>query len=626
MINIDKPKKTDEDERLLNMLPHVEAGFTAAVQEAKSHYVHLTCKRVLDDLQEWAHGNSSEEQFCKPIWILSGPAGSGKSTIAFKFAKQQQDLKVLGASFFFNAAEEELSSVRRLFSTIAYQLAYAQPCFRPGIVNAIRAHLTAGTNQQIECDAENLILSPLRSLPQQAHSILIVVDGLDECTDDNSKVAFPKVLRLLVALTQVPGSPFQILITTRQRDDIDQALSAPELQAVGYHVPLLDHLQSTGVDDARACLRDRISGLVYFQKNAPALRNLVSHVAPSIAYARVAIEFLVDDLDHLTEGLETLQSSNASPPSSALCGLYLTIIGRTYRIGATQWERMRKRAERPVVFALCGSRVCYQRITDWLFSGALTMPHSSIPPSLTFQLCPKCSAIVASRPVELWMLKRITASLAQAGIGNGAIFPTMSEYSASPRDPWLPDPPPISSSQASEADWGRTWSMSHDEVTHPLPDSPALSAPTTPSPRPHDILPTGNLKTVDHKFPASAPSSKRTIGISTIGIRRVASSASMLSPRPSPFEQPEPGADASADLSVSKARGDKTSGVQPSVPVQHPYIRARSASGPDRPQPVVLASGGRNESRSYANVSGLCLKPLPATPPVRPATRPQLPV
>ncbi|KAJ7438108.1 hypothetical protein B0H11DRAFT_1679913, partial [Mycena galericulata] len=60
------------------------------------------------------------------LW-LHGSAGMGKSAIAQMFAGNCKNSGRLGASFFFKRGDPERGSWHRLFSTIAYQLAYSVP-------------------------------------------------------------------------------------------------------------------------------------------------------------------------------------------------------------------------------------------------------------------------------------------------------------------------------------------------------------------------------------------------------------------------------------------------------------------------------------------------------------------
>jgi cytidylate kinase len=55
--------------------------------------------------------------------MLSGSAGSGKSTIAKTVAAILAEKKILAASFFFSREYKERREIRGLPKTLAYQLA-----------------------------------------------------------------------------------------------------------------------------------------------------------------------------------------------------------------------------------------------------------------------------------------------------------------------------------------------------------------------------------------------------------------------------------------------------------------------------------------------------------------------
>jgi cytidylate kinase len=71
---------------------------------------------------EWVDGDDAH-----PIFWLSGPAGTGKSTIAHDIAKTCDSGNVLGASFFFARATLHRDNTAKFILSLAYQLAESVP-------------------------------------------------------------------------------------------------------------------------------------------------------------------------------------------------------------------------------------------------------------------------------------------------------------------------------------------------------------------------------------------------------------------------------------------------------------------------------------------------------------------
>ena len=120
------------------------------------------------------------------IYILYGIAGIGKSTVARTLADRADRVGLLGASFFFARNEDNRKTARWLVPTIAYYLARHDEEFARCINESLgRDPDVARRNIWRQHDV--LIAKPLQSLMQSGSPILIVVDALDECDEDDAK-------------------------------------------------------------------------------------------------------------------------------------------------------------------------------------------------------------------------------------------------------------------------------------------------------------------------------------------------------------------------------------------------------------------------------------------------------
>src|SRR6266852_3993930 len=77
---------------------------------------------LLSEIQEWANNSSG-----RPIYILYGVAGIGKSTVAKTVAERAANEETLGASFFFSRDEDNRNTLKSFFTTLAFQLACHYP-------------------------------------------------------------------------------------------------------------------------------------------------------------------------------------------------------------------------------------------------------------------------------------------------------------------------------------------------------------------------------------------------------------------------------------------------------------------------------------------------------------------
>src|SRR6266403_6138216 len=76
-----------------------------------------TREALLKEVSEWVPALDKP-----PIFVLSGIAGVGKSTVAQTVAARSDNLHFLGASFFFSRSEGDRRNAQKFFTSIAYQL------------------------------------------------------------------------------------------------------------------------------------------------------------------------------------------------------------------------------------------------------------------------------------------------------------------------------------------------------------------------------------------------------------------------------------------------------------------------------------------------------------------------
>jgi hypothetical protein len=148
----------------------------------------------------------------KPIFWLNGAAGTGKSTIARTIAETFADQQQLGANFFFKRGKGERGNATRFFTTIATQRAARISQLGPGIKNAIDADPTI-SEKALRDQFEKLIIQPLS---EEAHLpvlvLLVVIDALDKCEQDND---IRPILQLLPLTRELERVSLRVFVTSR---------------------------------------------------------------------------------------------------------------------------------------------------------------------------------------------------------------------------------------------------------------------------------------------------------------------------------------------------------------------------------------------------------------------------
>src|SRR6266704_254410 len=182
-----------------------------------------TRQALLSDMGEWIFAVT---EFL--IYVLSGLAGIGKSTVAQTIAERAANLGILGAPFFFSRDESDRRSAEKFVTTIAFQLCIYNKEFAEAIGKALTEEQGAAvTTKDPEQQLAVLILEPLRDLAKaRSRPVIIVVDALDECDDKD----VPSVLAVLSLLVQALPC-FKVILTTRPRPHIPVS---PEVQKIFY--------------------------------------------------------------------------------------------------------------------------------------------------------------------------------------------------------------------------------------------------------------------------------------------------------------------------------------------------------------------------------------------------------
>ncbi|KAJ6487473.1 WD40 repeat-like protein [Mycena vitilis] len=191
------------------------------------------------------------------VLMLSGSAGSGKSTIAKTIACLLADSHVLGASFFFSRDYADRNNLRGVPSTLARQLADYDVKYRSLLVKFLDEDRTGILSADPHLQFQKLVVGLLEQTAQTAPSrtpCIICLDALDECGKDRGQV----LLRWLS--DSIHQLPTHILFFLTGRPDVPSYLKFNKLRPLIYNIILDDLAPDTVRRDVRLYVSQSLDG------------------------------------------------------------------------------------------------------------------------------------------------------------------------------------------------------------------------------------------------------------------------------------------------------------------------------------------------------------------------------
>ncbi|KAF8132731.1 hypothetical protein K438DRAFT_1517858, partial [Mycena galopus ATCC 62051] len=162
------------------------------------------------------------------LWLY--PAGSGKSAVAQSFCQTLKDeARRFGGSFFFNRGHPSRGSAKKLFPTIAYQLALLLPELKQPISQIVEND-PAIVYRSFSTQLQELVVKPCRGLSQP---MSLIIDGLDECEGQDMQM---ELLRSIGNAIGREDLPILFLIASRPESHIRETFAAPTLNR--FHRPV----------------------------------------------------------------------------------------------------------------------------------------------------------------------------------------------------------------------------------------------------------------------------------------------------------------------------------------------------------------------------------------------------
>ena len=312
-----------EYELLIRRLKHVETGYNR-----KLRCMEGTREFLLNKIIAWASDGSKNES---NIYWIYGLPGIGKTSLAHSISERLHDQKRLAGAFFCRRDDPNLNESRNILPTLISKLAITFPPFRSIVAERLRND----PNLTPEAIKESLLLDLLGSLPRHPkHTLVFVIDALDECGDTRGQ---PAILRALTdAAAQVPW--LRIIITSRPEVNIQRFFDAPAHSSYLRYDLDTDQEASADLRTFAQSEFDSVASRWYLATpwpEEPLFNRVISHANGLFIFIKTVV-LALENCKNPTEALEaTLQYSTGAGLNS-LYGLYTNIL--TSRIPPSDGE------------------------------------------------------------------------------------------------------------------------------------------------------------------------------------------------------------------------------------------------------------------------------------------------
>ncbi|KAG1895037.1 uncharacterized protein F5891DRAFT_1194707 [Suillus fuscotomentosus] len=148
----------------------------AAGLDTRKRCLQETRIDILSDIMGWI--NDNRDDVPRVLW-LSGPAGTGKSSIAHTIANSFIGVGGLGSCYCFDRNTEDRH--KKVFITIARDLADRHPEMRRALAHAVKNQTALKTTPDVIQQWQKLVIEPLGKLSgSPVGPVVTVIDALDE--------------------------------------------------------------------------------------------------------------------------------------------------------------------------------------------------------------------------------------------------------------------------------------------------------------------------------------------------------------------------------------------------------------------------------------------------------------
>ncbi|KAJ3574062.1 hypothetical protein NP233_g2034 [Leucocoprinus birnbaumii] len=339
MSRAESEKRTEETKVLDKLIS--KATLSAMLDSEDRGYVprcdEQTRLTIRNHIVKWAQDLKVS---CSIFW-LSGPAAVGKSAVAQTVAESMKAMGILGAVFFFSRHDGR-SDPSAVIPTLVLQLFTSIPEYRRIVSDRITRDPTI-LQKNCGIQFQELIIEPFLTLADpyitsDAQSVLLIVlDGLDECSDRTAQSDFVEIISRHAQST----SRLRFLISSRPEPHLDVAFSKAETQAITIKKRLVVEDTEAQSDinwllrKGFADIRSRYPNQLTDDWPAPVqMRLIAGRALGHLGFASFILRFIGDEkyddpcgqLEACIRFLECSRESEASNPLRALDLLYSQIL------------------------------------------------------------------------------------------------------------------------------------------------------------------------------------------------------------------------------------------------------------------------------------------------------------
>jgi energy-coupling factor transporter ATP-binding protein EcfA2 len=280
-------------------------------------------KKLIEDVTQWCRESHQR------LFLISGMAGTGKSTLIRTIARQINDEGLLAASFFFRQDLDFHRDGSRFVSSIVNQLLTRHPILRPFVAAALDADrdLPGGP---FHIQFTKLLKEPL--VKAGLLKLVLVIDALDECTAEDAKM----ILRELAMLAQEIG--LRIVVTSRPEKHIEDHFAVFPADMRRLETICEEETEA----DIRLFLKECFDSIVKNDAQQPwpqlkagwptstTMDELVQLTKPLFIFAETVIRYVRGYHDPV-KCLTDLLKENRSTSLQGMQQVYLPILRKVYR-------------------------------------------------------------------------------------------------------------------------------------------------------------------------------------------------------------------------------------------------------------------------------------------------------
>jgi hypothetical protein len=338
MTGLSTERKIDEVQRRL-LLGRLKPALSALYDDAEAAPSCLEDTRVdvLAHIEEWMTDPSG-----KPVYWLTGVAGTGKTTIAQSVAKMadtKECRRLFGSFFFSRTGAADRRSAATVIPTLAYQLALKDGLFCPRLCDAIGSEPDI-FRKRVEVQAKTLLLDTCANIHSRfSHPLVIVIDALDECDKQQGLEGGSLIPVLLGALQSLPFR-VKTFITSRPESSIEDMFGQTDLRTqadgLALHRNIEDHIVRGDIGRYLRHELDKIaerSSRVTVPPSFPLEEQfaaLQDRADTLFIYARTALEYISSPSANPRRQIELLLSADSQKGTrkfDVLDGLYKHVVG-----------------------------------------------------------------------------------------------------------------------------------------------------------------------------------------------------------------------------------------------------------------------------------------------------------